>query len=126
MAGGEPILIELSWPAKQLSPNASVHHMTLHRYRKAAKIEAGWATKISRPFHWGHDGPFAVHVTAYPPKNWGTGDADNFVARLKSHFDGIAEALGVNDRQFQAPTLKWADKTERGKVVIAIRPMEAA
>ena len=116
----EKLLIELSWPAPQLSPNARVHHMVKHRYAKAAKTEAGWATKMDRPFNWGHDGPLAVQVTAYPPKNWSTGDNDNLIARLKSHLDGIAEVLGVNDRQFEAPTVKWSDKTERGKVVIAI------
>lgn len=117
----EPLVIEISWPAKQLSPNARVHHMVKHRYAKAAKTEAGWATKIVRPFDWGHDGSLAVHVTAYPPDNRSR-DSDNLVASLKSHLDGIAEVLGVNDRQFQAPTVKWADKTERGMVVVAICP----
>jgi hypothetical protein len=94
--------------------------MVLHRFKKAAKIEAGWATKMVRPMNWAHDGPIPVHVTAYPPKNWSTGDKDNFSARLKYHFDAIAEVLGVNDSQFESPVVKWADKTERGKVVIAI------
>lgn len=116
----EPLFIELSWPAKQLSPNVSVHPMVLHRYKKAAKKEAGWATKIERPFNWSCDGRLSVKVTAYPPKNWSTGDKDNFAARLKSHFDGIAEVLGVNDSQFESPIVKWADKTERGMVVICI------
>jgi hypothetical protein len=117
----EPLIIELSWPAKQLSPNARVHHMVKHRYAKAAKLEAGWATKIVRPFDWAHDGPLAVAITAYPPDNRGR-DADNLIASLKSHLDGIASVLGVNDRVFAAPTLKWADTTQRGMVVIAIRP----
>lgn len=116
----ERIVVELSWPAKELSPNARVHHMVKHRYAKAAKTEAGWATKMVRPFDWAHDGPLSVSVTAYPPKNWNTGDNDNLVARLKSHFDGIAEVLGVNDRQFEAPTIKWAEKTERGHIVVRI------
>lgn len=119
----EPILIELSWPAKQLSPNARVHQMVKHRYAKAAKTEAGWATKAARPFDWGHDGPFAVAITAYPPDNRPR-DADNLIASLKSHLDGIAAVLGVNDRLFAAPTLRWADTTQRGKVVIAIRPLD--
>lgn len=119
-SASEPLLIELSWPAKELSPNARVHHMVLSRFKKAAKNEAGWATKIARPFNWGSDGPFDVRVTAYPPKNWNTGDKDNLSARLKFHFDAIAEVLGVNDRVFESPSVKWADKTERGKVVIAI------
>ncbi len=116
----ERLVIELSWPAKELSPKARVHHMVKHRFAKAAKIEAGWATKIVRPFDWANDGPLSVSVTAYPPKNWSTGDNDNIIARLKSHFDGIAAALEINDKQFEAPTIKWADKTERGKIVIAI------
>jgi crossover junction endodeoxyribonuclease RusA len=120
VSAAEPLLIELSWPAKQLSPNARIHHMARHRYAKAAKTEAGWATKAARPFHWGSDGPFDVHIIAYPPKTWREGDNDNFIARLKAHFDGIAAALGVNDRLFGAPTIKWADRTERGKVVIRI------
>jgi hypothetical protein len=32
VAGGLPLRIELGWPAKQLSPNASVHHMVKHRF----------------------------------------------------------------------------------------------
>lgn len=116
----ETIVVELGWPAKQLSPNARVHHMVKHRYAKAAKTEAGWATKLVRPFDWASDGPLSVSVTAYPPKNWNTADKDNFVARLKSHFDGIAEVLGVNDSQFETPIVQWADKTEHGKVTVAI------
>jgi len=115
------VLIELSWPAKQLSPNARVHHMVKHRFAKAAKIEAGWATKAARPFDWGHDGPFAIGITAYPPSNRNR-DADNLIASLKSHLDGIADALGVNDSTFNAPTLKWADQTQHGKIVVTVRP----
>jgi crossover junction endodeoxyribonuclease RusA len=113
------VLIELGWPAKQLSPNARVHHMVKHRYAKAAKTEAGWATKMARPFDWASDGPLSVAITAYPPDRHAR-DTDNLIASLKSHLDGIAAALEVNDRQFQAPTVKWADKTQHGKVVVAI------
>lgn len=115
----EKLLIELSWPAKQLSPNARVHHMVKHRYAKAAKIEAGWATKSARPFDWGSDGPFDIHIRAYPPVQRNR-DTDNLIASLKSHLDGIAEALGVNDSLFNAPTVEWADITERGKVIVTI------
>lgn len=120
----EPLTIDLSWPAPELSPNARVHPMVAHRFKKAAKTEAGWATKIARSIRWAHDGPIAIHIIAQPPKAWRTGDADNLIARLKAHLDGIADALGVNDRQFQAPTLAWADRCERGKVVIELRAAE--
>lgn len=116
----KPLVIELTWPAKELSPNARVHHMAKHRFAKAAKLEAGWATKIARPFDWGHDGPFTIAITAHPPEGWRTGDNDNLIARMKSHLDGIAEVLGVNDREFQAPTVTWADRSGRGKVLVEI------
>jgi hypothetical protein len=100
--------------------------MVLARYKKAAKVEAGWATKIARPFDWGHDGPFAIHFIAHPPLAWRTGDADNLIARCKAHLDAIANALGVNDRTFEAPTVEWADRTERGKLIIRVTPRGAA
>jgi crossover junction endodeoxyribonuclease RusA len=116
----EPILIELSWPAKELSPNARVHHMVLHRFKKAAKTEAGWATKYAKPLTWGSDGPFDVLIRAYPPAGKVKPDADNLVASCKAHLDGIADALGVNDNTFNAPSVEWADWTQRGKLVIRI------
>lgn len=118
----EPLLVELSWPAKELSPNARVHHMVKHRYAKAAKIESGWATRIAKPMNFGGD-RFDVHIRAYPPEAWRTGDADNLIAQCKNFIDGIASALGVNDRQFNAPTVEFGDRTQRGKIVIVLRPV---
>jgi crossover junction endodeoxyribonuclease RusA len=115
----EPILIELSWPAPALSPNARVHHTALYRAKKAAKTEAGWATKFVRPFDWGSDGPFDVLIRAYPPVNRNR-DADNLVASCKAHLDGIAAVLGVNDSTFNAPRVEWCDVTQKGKLVIRI------
>jgi crossover junction endodeoxyribonuclease RusA len=119
-AAGGTILIELGWPAKQLSPNARVHHMVKHRYAKAAKIEAGWATKAAQPRDFGGD-RFDIHIRAYPPVNRNR-DADNLIASMKAHLDGIAGALEVNDSLFNAPTLEWADVTEHGKVVVTVKP----
>lgn len=115
----EPLLIELSWPAKELNPNSRPHRMALARVKKAARIEAGWATKIVRPFTWASDGPFDVHLKAYPPINRNR-DNDNLIASVKAHLDGIAEVLGVNDSKFNAPTVEWCDVTQRGKLVIRI------
>jgi hypothetical protein len=76
--------IDLSWPAAELSPNARKHHMVVSRFKKAAKIEAGWATKIARPFDWSPpEGQIPIHLIAHPPLAWRTGDADNLVSRCK-------------------------------------------
>jgi crossover junction endodeoxyribonuclease RusA len=119
--GSDSLDIEIGWPAQELSPNARVHPMVKHRFSKAAKIEAGWATKIAMPFHWQPSGErISVHLIAHPPKAWRTGDDDNLIARVKSHLDGIASVLGVNDREFMAPTVEWADRCERGKLIVRI------
>jgi hypothetical protein len=121
MPSFDPLRIDLSWPAHELSPNARVHPMVLHRFKRAAKNEAGWATKIAKPFRWHPQGEtVAVHLIAHPPKAWRTGDDDNLVARVKAHLDGIAAVLGINDRLFQAPTVEWADRCERGKLVVVL------
>jgi crossover junction endodeoxyribonuclease RusA len=125
MEPGGPLTIELSWPAKELSPNARVHHMALHRFKKAAKTEAHWATRIARPMAWGHDGPFGVHIIAYPPDNRAR-DADNLIASLKAHLDGIAGSLEVNDRLFEAPTLQWAEPAKRARIEITLTPRDGA
>lgn len=122
MAGGS-LTIELGWPAKELSPNTPVHYMKRSRFKKAAKIEAGWATKLALQNNrdWEPAAEtIAVHFLAHPPKNWSTGDKDNLVARAKSHLDGIAVVLGVDDKIFDAPTVAWADKTEIGKLIVSI------
>lgn len=45
-----------------------------------------------------HDIP--INVFFYPPDNRRR-DADNLVSSLKAVFDGIADALGVNDARFR-------------------------
>jgi crossover junction endodeoxyribonuclease RusA len=112
------LLIELSWPSEELSPNARVHHMVKHRHAKAAKIEAGWATKIAGYMNFAAD-RYDVHIKAYPPSNRNR-DADNLIASLKPHLDGIAEVLGVNDSMFNAPTLEWCDLSHKGRIVIRL------
>jgi hypothetical protein len=97
--------------------------MRRYRFKEAAKTEAGWATKLALQNNRDWE-PRAetikVHLIAHPPKNWSTGDKDNLIARVKSHLDGIAKVLGVNDRIFDAPTVTWADKSERGKLIVVL------
>jgi crossover junction endodeoxyribonuclease RusA len=125
MREGGILKIELSWPAEQLSPNGRAHHMVVARFKKAAKIEAGWATKYVRPFAWAPpEGKIPVHLIAHPKPTGPHPDADNLVASVKSHLDGIAEALGVNDRDFDAPTIEWADRCQRGKLIVCIGERE--
>lgn len=108
---GESLIIYLPWPSADLSPNARVHHMALHRARKAAKTEAWTLTKALmvargiKPGTW--QGPIEVEVTFHPSTNRAY-DLDNALSRLKGHLDGIAMALGVNDAAFTFRLIRGA------------------
>jgi hypothetical protein len=119
----EPLCIELSWPVPQLGSNASVHHMVRHRYRKAARTEANWQTRyaLGQNRDWAPAAEtIKVHLICSPPKGTVQPDADGMVYRVKGSLDGIADALNVNDRIFEAPTIEWADRCERGKLTVEL------
>jgi len=109
--------IELPWPPASLSGHNKGH------WRDRAEIVAKhrlWArnatlaAKAAAPPH----GDIKVIVVFYPPDR--RGDRVNFANRLKPYFDGIAEALGVNDSRF-FPSYHFAEPIKGGgKVVIGI------
>ena len=46
-------------------------------------------------------------------------DADNAISSLKAHFDGIAEALGVNDKRF-LPSFEFCEPEKPGRVEVVL------
>jgi hypothetical protein len=118
---GEKLSIELSWPADPLWPNKSAHRYVEARSRKAAKREAFYATKLMMSHDWAPAGETAsVHLIAHCKPTGPHPDKDNTVAAVKSHLDGIALAIGMNDRDFDAPTVTFAGRCERGKIIVEI------
>lgn len=91
--------ITLPWPPKQLSPNARVHWSVKAKHAKAYRmacfalcIEA----KLQKPETTGR---LHLWVEFYPPDRRSRDD-DNMIAAFKSGRDGIADALGVDDKRF--------------------------
>jgi crossover junction endodeoxyribonuclease RusA len=60
-------------------------------------------------------------VTFQPPDKRRR-DRDNLQASLKAHFDGIADALGVNDSLF-VPTYAIGEPVKGGAVRVEITPL---
>jgi crossover junction endodeoxyribonuclease RusA len=126
---GAPLSIELSWPAKELSPNARPHHFVLYKAKQAAKHEAEWAARVAIGAQWGptakfqHDGAsdIILRQIAHPPDNRSR-DRDNLDHSLKYHRDAIAKALGVNDRFFRPTGIEWGAPVRGGKVIVEINP----
>lgn len=92
-------MIILAWPDKKLSPNSRLHWSVKAKATKIARAAAGWATKDAGEKING-DGAIYLHVYFYPPDKRKR-DGTNMLASCKAIFDGIADALGVDDVRFK-------------------------
>lgn len=109
--------IELPWPPRELSPNARPHFMARSRATKAYRTTAHWATKAARAKAPDTAGDIDLHVTFYPPSR--RADRQNMPGWIKAGIDGIADALGVNDRRFN-PAYFYAEPVKNGRVVVVV------
>lgn len=125
---GDSIIIELGWPSARLSPNARGSHWPRTHAAKIAREEAYSAARQAMGAQFGpsftklpHDGEsnIVLRQIAHPPDKRER-DRDGIDARLKSHRDGIADALGVNDRFFRPTGIEWGAPVHGGKVVIEV------
>ena len=115
------LLIELGWPAKALWSNfRSRSHWPRSRATAAAVQEAWGATKAAmRSGKYPHNGErLAFVITAYPPTKR-RADDDNVVAAVKPFRDGIARALGIDDKFFDQ-RLQWGEPVKGGRVVVEV------
>lgn len=92
----------LPWPSSGLSPNARGHWSVRQRESKAAR---SFAFLAARQAEWGigtipNDAcRVNLWVRFYPPTKR-MPDDDNMLARFKPYRDGIADALGIDDKRF--------------------------
>lgn len=113
-------MIELPWPAKELAPNfRSRTHWARTRALKKARQDAFWATKSAKMSVAAGDVPVMLAVEFYPPDNRQR-DIDNMQASCKAFYDGIADALGVNDHAFRFAVPIVMAPVKNGKVVVTI------
>lgn len=113
------------WPDKGLSPNARLHFRAAAKLKAQAKEAATYLTYDQLPCgirearqHFAGDGPIAYQVTFYPPDKRHRDD-DNMIGSFKAARDGIAAALGVNDRRFK-PHYIFADPEKPGRVEVCL------
>ena len=66
------------------------------------------------------EGDIAVSITFVPGNN--RGDRVNYPIRIKPQLDGIAEALGVNDKRF-LPSYTFAEAEAPGRVIVEFVPI---
>jgi crossover junction endodeoxyribonuclease RusA len=120
--------IRLAWPDKALSPNTRGHWATKYRAQKDANEEGYWLTRQAMGAQLGpkvtkieHDGTSDIILkqTAHPPDNRSR-DRDNLDSRLKHHRDGIARAMGINDKHFRPTGIEWGAVVPNGEIIIEL------
>ena len=111
--------ITLPWPDPKLTPHAKGHWRPKAQATKEAR-DMAWAKAMERPRI--DTMPDATIFVEYWPKAF-RGDVHNMHGRMKAYIDGIADAMGCDDRRFKVdfPTV-WAGRSKPGKVVFRIVP----
>lgn len=119
------MIVRLPWPDPRLNPNARLHWRVKKGVVKKARNDAAYLTYDAMPCgakevrqHFAGEGKIDVSIRFYPPDNRHR-DADNMVAMLKFALDGIADALGVNDRRFK-PVFYFEDADKPGRVEVTL------
>lgn len=116
------IELTLPFPDKVLWPNGRPGHWAVQR--RAFKKHKHWA--VIGVFHALKGSilcPGAVRVdwsVTVHPKTRNVIDRDNAHASLKAYVDGMADALGINDSQFNTPELTFGEPIKGGQVVIRL------
>ncbi len=103
----------LPWPYEALWPNARPHWAqkakAVKAYRFAAKTMCNGAK------------PGVVRITFCPKPFGPLPDKDNCISAFKAGQDGIADALGVNDRDLIV-THEFGSRCRDGGVIVDIIP----
>ena len=92
------IELTLPWPPKALSPNARTHWRAKSPITKAYK-QACWALCKESGMVAPDSPRIALWLDFYPPDRRARDD-DNMIASFKAGRDGLALALGIDDKRF--------------------------
>lgn len=109
--------IELPWPSSSLAGHAKGHWRDKAGITAKHRTWARNATLAAGPCEFAGTSDIKVIVTFYPPDR--RGDRVNYPNRMKPYFDGIADALNVNDSRF-LPSYHFAEPVKGGKVVVVL------
>lgn len=118
-------MIVLPFPAKILWPNGRGHWaakaFAFKNHKHWAFLSCREAYPVGLGFAFGktEGGRVDWSVTMHP-KTRHVIDRDNAHASLKAYADGIAMALGVDDKLFNTPSLTFGEPIKGGKVVIEL------
>lgn len=108
--------IELPFPPSTLSGHNTGHYRVKGPIVKKWRADAFHAAKAAN-LSVAETGDILIRVTFIPPDR--RGDRVNFGNRMKPIFDGIADALKVNDSRF-LPDYIYREPEKPGRVLIEV------
>lgn len=118
-----PVTVVLPWPDRKLNPNYSKgrHWTSTTDERKTARAAARVLTMVALQAIGGREfvGDVPVTVLFIAPDRRHR-DRDNLLSACKPALDGMADALGVNDSQFNPITISREFGTKPGSVIVTI------
>lgn len=110
----------LPWPPSILSPNKRVHWAIKNKAVKKYREECHWITKAAGVrINW--DGIVHLWITMYPPDRRHRDD-DNVIAAFKAGRDGVAQALGLDDKLFRIHPWLSDEVVKGGEVRVRFSP----
>ena len=111
--------IELPFPNGKLSPNRAkgVHWVATHHLKKYEFSNAYTLTKQAMNCETMNG--VGLTITYHEPDRRNR-DLDNMLAASKSAIDGMASALGVNDKNFNPITIIRGEVVKGGLMVVTL------
>lgn len=117
------MIVTLPWPDKRLTPNAKrrKHWRSYQPAIKADRALAGQIAALTLPLSAkkaiaASEGHIAVTIRFYPP-DARLRDDDGMIGAFKHMRDGLADAIGVDDRRFR-PHYFFEDPAKPGRVEV--------
>lgn len=111
----------LPWPPSILSPNNRQHWGSKVKVRAKCRADGALLTQLAMMKSQERlpTGNIPMKLIFHPPTKRQP-DLDNLLASMKNYLDGVADALGVNDKCFQPITCEYGEPRKRGEVVVRI------
>jgi len=117
------LIIRLPFPDAALFPNRKngKHWTTTSAIKTAQNKDSFYITKASMnavgPQEWSDHIPLSL-TYIMPDKRHR--DMDNCLAASKAILDGMADALGVNDKRFKPILIDWVHGDKEGALIAAV------
>lgn len=108
------MIIKLPYPNKALWPNGRSHWAVKASHVKKHKNDAYGAALEVLPTCFKHNGNrISIKLIVSAKSKGPYPDKDNSLAAAKSYFDGIALAMGVDDKLFDPQPVEFAGRNSQ-------------